>query len=109
MQLHRRCPMSMRWTGIAVMVALTTGTVAAQTQNPDPPDGKTYLQRTFSAGAIGSAGVGAAVSQGTDTPGEWGQGAGGFAERLGSAMGKHLVKRAIQYPVSKFFHEELNY
>jgi hypothetical protein len=88
------------------MFAVTT--CAAQAPQPDP-DGTTYAKNTFSPAALGSAGLGAAVTQGTNTPSEWGQGVEGFARRFGSAIGKHVVKRAIQYPVAKIFHEELSY
>jgi hypothetical protein len=55
------------------------------------------------------AAAGAGVNQATDTPHEWGQGAQGFGKRIGSAFGKHLVKTAIQYPVSRFRHEAFGY
>jgi len=55
------------------------------------------------------AGVGAAMNQATDTPSEWGQGGAGFGRRLASGLGKHIVHKAIQYPVSKLLHEELHY
>jgi len=72
-------------------------------------EGKKYLKQTFSPAAAGKAGLGAAVTQGTNTPSEWGQGAAGFGKRLGSAFGKHLVARGIKYPVAKLFHEEFSY
>jgi hypothetical protein len=53
--------------------------------------------------------LGAAVNQGTNTPSEWGQGASGFGKRLGSAFAKHLVKKAIQFPVARMRHEALGY
>lgn len=99
---------------VLAVAVLTLGACAAQTHEPasqpyELQDGKTYIKNTFSPGAIGAAGLGASVTQGTNTPGEWGQGAEGFAKRFGSAIGKHVVKRAIQYPVAKIFHEELSY
>jgi hypothetical protein len=42
------------------------------------------------------AGAGAAMNQGNDTPHEWGQGAAGFGRRFASALGKHIVHKAIQ-------------
>jgi hypothetical protein len=44
-----------------------------------------------------------------DTPSEWGQGAASFGKRLASTFGKHLVKTAIQYPLARLRHEELDY
>ena len=90
-------------------ISLMIGSLATGAEKKQPSEGKRYLKRTFSASAVGSAGLGAAVTQGTNTPSEWGQGAGGFGKRLGSAFGKHLVKSGIQYPVGKLFHEEFGY
>ena len=96
---------------------LSIAACAAQAQNQtrkashksDPPDGKTYIKNTFSPAAVGATAVGAAITQGTNTPGEWGQGAAGFAKRFGSGLGKRAVERVIEYPVAKIFHEELGY
>ena len=90
-------------------ISLMIGSLATGAEKKQPSEGKKYLKRTFSASAVGKAGLGAAITQGTNTPGEWGQGASGFAKRLGSAFGKHLVQRGIQYPVAKAFHEEFGY
>jgi len=95
--------------GAVVIFGMAALSARGQSQNAEPRDGATYIKNSLSPEAIGAAGVGAAITQGTDTPGEWGQGAAGFAKRFGSGIGKHLVKRAIQYPVAKFFHEELSY
>jgi hypothetical protein len=110
-QLHPGFPMPTRRVriGAAAIFCIATFTAQAQTQSADSPDGKNYIQTSFSPQAIGAAGVGAAITQGTNTPSDWGQGAEGFGKRFGSAIAKHLVKRAIQYPVAKFFHEELSY
>jgi hypothetical protein len=91
------------------VVACTAQTQDSASQKTDRQDAKTYIKNTFSPTGVGAAGLGAAITQGTNTPGEWGQGAAGFAKRFGSAMGKRIVKRAIQYPVAKAFHEELSY
>jgi hypothetical protein len=55
------------------------------------------------------AAAGAGVTQGTNTPAEWGPGAAGFARRFASAFGKHIVGNVIRYPVSRMFHEEITY
>ena len=80
----------------------------ANTEERDHPD-KTYWKHTFSPLSGARAAMGAAVNQANNTPREWGQGGAGFGKRLGSAIGKHLVKKGIQYPVAKLFHEELHY
>jgi hypothetical protein len=91
------------------VVLVVIGAVAVHAQNADPGDAKKYLKDSVSPGAIGAAGLGAGITQATNTPSEWGQGASGFGKRLGSSLGKHVVKRVIQYPVAKIFHEELGY
>src|SRR5579871_1256096 len=85
------------------------GTIGVQAEDANPPNGKTYVKKSFSPRSVAVAGAGAAITQATDTPKEWGQGAVGFAKRFGSGLGKGLVKRGIQYPVAKAFHEELGY
>lgn len=110
---HRDCTaqageMLMRLAKI-LGILLMVGILAAGAQKAPQSEGKKYLKQTFSPAAAGKAGLGAAVTQATNTPSEWGQGASGFGERLGSAFGKHLVQRGIQYPVSKMFHEQLGY
>ena len=85
------------------------GILGSLANGAEQSEGKKYLKRTFSPAAAASAGLGASVTQATNTPSEWGQGAAGFGKRLGSAFGKHLVKSGIQYPVGKLFHEEFRY
>src|SRR5579863_10087308 len=92
-----------------VIVSIILGSIAAGAEKPTQSEGKRYLRRTFSPAAVGNAGLGASVTQATNTPSEWGQGAAGFGKRMGSAFGKHLVKNGIQYPVGKLFHEEFGY
>jgi hypothetical protein len=92
------------------MVVLTgIGAVAVRAEQADSADGKKYIKDSVSTGAIAGSALGASVTQATNTPGEWGRGAGGFAKRFGSSFGKHIVKRGIQYPMAKLFHEELGY
>ena len=92
-------------TAIVMLGSLTAGAEKTERQ----PSGKKYLKDSFSATAAGKAAMGAGITQATNTPSEWGQGAAGFAKRFGSAFGKHLVARGIKYPVAKAFHEEFGY
>jgi hypothetical protein len=94
---------------VFMVVLVGVGAVAVRAEEADSANGKKYIKDSVSPGAIAGAALGASVSQATDTPGEWGHGAGGFARRFGSSFGKHLVKRGIQYPMAKVFHEELGY
>ena len=80
----------------------------ASAKKEESPD-KTYWKHAFGPAAVGRAAVGAGISQANNTPAEWGQGAKGFGKRFASSFGKHVVHKAIQYPVAKAFHEELSY
>src|SRR5260370_601244 len=40
---------------------------------------------------------------------EWGCGPSGVGKRLGSGMGKHLVKSSVQFGVAALRHEDLKY
>ena len=68
-----------------------------------------FLKRTFGPAGLIMAGAGAGVTQGTNTPAEWGQGAAGYGRRFASSFGKHIVSNIIRYPVAHFRHEELIY
>lgn len=83
--------------------------VHAGNQPPEQPTAREYIKHALSPFAALRAAAGAAVTQATNTPYEWGQGAEGFGRRLASAFGKHLVKKAIQYPVARLTHEALGY
>lgn len=92
---------------IAVLLLLGNSTEGAtQSQQPTP---KQYAKHELGPKAVVMAGAGAAVEQARNVPHEWGQGAVGFGKRFASALGKHVVTKAIQYPVSRAFHEELYY
>ncbi len=67
------------------------------------------MKHAAGPGALARAAAGAGITQATDTPHEWGQGVAGFGKRLGSAFGKHLVHKSIEYPVARLLHEELGY
>ena len=74
-------------------------------QSPD----KKYWKHTFGPTAAARAAAGAGLTQASNTPSEWHQGMEGFGKRFASSFAKHIVKKGIQYPVSKLFHEELTY
>jgi len=101
----------MRPTALSLycLLCVSAGLHAAEPELPPQPTAKQYVKHAVGPGAVLRAGAGAAITQGTNTPSEWGQGAAGFGKRLGSAFGKHLVKKAIQYPVAHLRHEVLGY
>lgn len=73
------------------------------------PSAAQVAKRTLGPKGILKAGAGAAISQANNTPSEWGQAAVGFGKRFGSAMGKHILRSAIHYPVARVLHEEFGY
>jgi hypothetical protein len=99
----------MRVGAIVLTCVLTGPAVLCAFETPQQPTARQYAKRAVSPGAVARTGLGAAISQANNTPSEWGQGAAGFGKRLGSAFGKHLVKKAIQYPVARLRHEALGY
>jgi hypothetical protein len=82
---------------------------SAKPAKPDRSPDKTYWKHTFGAAAVGRSALGATISQANNTPSEWGKGAEGFGKRFANSFAKHLLKKGIQYPVAKVFHEELSY
>jgi len=56
-------------------------------------------------GVIGPA-LGAAVGQADNTPREWGQGAAGYATRLGSAYGRSVIARTVALGVATIDRED---
>ena len=59
-------------------------------------------------GFLGAA-VGAGIGQGTNTPGEWGQGAEGFADRYASGFGNNLARQCFAFTLESFLHEDPRY
>jgi len=57
------------------------------------------------AGSVARGGVGTIFN----TPHQWGRGPDGFAKRVGTSFGKHIIKQAIQTPVAALHHENLHY
>jgi len=82
--------------------------VEAQQAHDDATPGR-FVKRTFGPAGFIMVGAGAGVTQGTNTPAEWGQGAAGYGRRFASSFGKHIVSNVIRYPVAHFRHEELVY
>jgi hypothetical protein len=96
----------MRVSAITTIILLL-GVTAAPAANPEKPG--QYVKHTLGPKAVVMAATGAAVNQADDTPHEWGQGAAGFGRRFASGFGKHLVHKAIQYPIARLRHEEFSY
>jgi len=100
---------SMRRSSITAMILVLSSVTAKPAERYKAHPVKKYVKNTFSPFAVLRAGAGAAIEQARNVPHEWGQGAGGFGKRLGSAFGKHLVDNSIHLAVSEMRHEEIGY
>jgi hypothetical protein len=81
----------------------------AYAADPQKPDSQEFLRHTFSPSSGVQAAAGAAIGQARDVPKEWGGGIGGFAKRLGSGFGTHVVNGSIHFAVASLRHEEWGY
>lgn len=68
-----------------------------------------FASITFSPIAGLSSAAGAAISQGLNSPEEWGQGWGAYGKRVASSYGGTLVGNTITYATSAIFHEDNRY
>jgi hypothetical protein len=68
-----------------------------------------YVKGTFSVESILRSAVGAGISQGNDTPHEWGQGAEGYARRFGNSFGQQIMRQTLMYGAADFLHEDNRY
>ena len=66
-----------------------------------------YVSRTYGFGSILEAGVRAGIDQARLQPSQWPEGAQGYAERYGSAMGEIVVRRTTEYALGEIFREDL--
>jgi hypothetical protein len=82
---------------------------AVQPARGRPETAHEYRHRLVGKRALGMAGASATLGQFRNHPHEWGQGAGGFAKRFGSALGTHMVKETIQFGVATWRHEDPHY
>src|SRR5260370_15147191 len=98
----------MRTVAIATLCLLL---VADQMPAAEPRkrDHQSLARQAFGKQAIARVGAGATVGQIANRPHEWGRGPSGFGKRLGSGMGKHLVKSSVQFGVAALRHEDLKY
>jgi len=88
-----------RWQQCASILLVVTA-IPAMAADPDTSLPKSpaseqegYLHHVFAGpGPLLRSAAGAGISQSKGTPHEWGGGIKGYARRLGSAFGKHIVK-----------------
>jgi hypothetical protein len=70
---------------------------------------RNYLTGTFGPTSFVKAAASAGLSQLTDHPKEWGQGSQGYADRLGNAYAKHIIRRTLEYGAATALHEDDRY
>ncbi len=65
--------------------------------------------RTMGLRGVAGAAVGAAIAQGTNTPGEWGQGGDAFGKRFASILGGSLCRQTFEFTLESVLHEDPRY
>ncbi len=68
-----------------------------------------YVKHTFGITSILEAGVRGGIEQATDNPDAWPEGAQGYADRFGSAMGQIAIRGTTEYVVADIFKEDLRF
>jgi len=68
-----------------------------------------YFKSTFSVESVLSSAAGAGISQWENSPSEWGQGAQGYARRLGNSYAVHIMQGTLMYGASSILHEDNRY
>ena len=70
---------------------------------------KAYVRHTYSITSVIEAGVRGAIDQARDKPSQWPEGAQGYADRFGSAMGQIAVRDTTEYFVADLFREDIRF
>jgi len=97
------------WFAAAVVFLVPGSAISLSAAEGQPATFHRFIKKAFGPTAVVKAAIGGAITQATNTPSEWGQGAAGFGRRFASSFGKNIVKNGIQYPVARFRHEALGY
>ncbi|MEO8028901.1 MAG: hypothetical protein ABI823_20640 [Bryobacteraceae bacterium] len=100
--------------GVMILVAPWIAEGADPQSRPRQPGQLHPYRDAFFKKTFGwSAAVGISASVGwnhvRNNPEEWGRGTSGFAKRLGSSYGRHVIKNAIKYPIAGIRHEAIGY
>jgi hypothetical protein len=70
---------------------------------------KAYVKHTYSITSVLEAGVRGGIDQARDKPNEWPEGAQGYADRFGSAMGQIAVRDTTEYVVADLVREDIRF
>ncbi len=68
---------------------------------------RSYFRRTYGWPSVIEAGARGGINQARDNPSQWPQGAEGYADRFGSAMGEIAVRGTTEYVIADLFREDL--
>jgi hypothetical protein len=88
-------------------VSVSTPALPAYTPPTEAEKFRAYLRPTYGPGSILEAGVRGGIDQARGVPSQWPEGAEGYAERLGSAMGEIAVRGTTEYGFGEIFKEDL--
>lgn len=83
-------------------------TLAAPAMTKGEKFGLRVTQQFTLRGLAGSA-ISAGISQWTNTPAEWGQGAEGYGDRYGSSFGSSLSRQVFAFGLDSALHEDPRY
>ena len=70
---------------------------------------RNYLTATFGPNSLATSVTRAGLDQLRDSPREWGQGSGAFADRLGNAYAKHIIRRTLEFGGTSVLHQDDRY
>lgn len=98
-----------RIVAVTLFFLFAVNGIAVEKHKSSHPYRHEYVKNTFGKGALGPVLGGAAVRQVRNSPHQWGRGAGGFGERVGSSFGTNVIKHTIEYPIAAVRHEDLHY
>lgn len=65
--------------------------------------------QSFGLRGFAGAAIGAAIGQARNSPHEWGQGIGGFADRYGSGFAGNFSRQTFAFILESAFHEDPRY
>lgn len=68
---------------------------------------RNYVRQTYGLMSILEAGAHAGIAQARNNPSEWPQGAEGYGDRFGSAIGEIAIRGTTEYALSDLFREDL--
>jgi len=70
---------------------------------------RSYLRHTFGVSSVIEAGVRGGIDQAADSPSQWPEGAEGYGDRFGSALGQTVVRGTTEYAVADAFREDIRF